>query len=212
MAWAVFLSTLFECLDLKPLPGFVQALLPQDFYDAGYGETEALGDATETWISQSENYDINNITFSSYKNHTTGKTSVWIYLHGGLLHCSDTFPGTISDKDITEQCEVLDKLNKGKVVLTDKGFDIADLCHKKGILHNRPPLKFDCQYEHADISKNFDVATLRIYKENFIGRMRDWTILNACWPINRIDLLGYCFKIFAYILKTPVGPKESVLS
>ena len=139
----------------------------------------------------------------------------FIYPHDGLLHCSDTFPGTISDKDITEQCEVLDKVNKGKVVLTDKGFDIADLCHKKGILHNRPPLKFDCRYEQADISKNFDVATPRIYNENFIGRMRDWTILKACRTMNRIDLLGYCFKIFAHvvnILKTPVGPKESVLS
>ena len=46
--WAIFLSTtVFECLDPKPLPGFVQAYLPQEFYDAGYGETEALGDATE---------------------------------------------------------------------------------------------------------------------------------------------------------------------
>ena len=34
------------------------------------GKTEALGDATETWISQFENYEINNINFSSYKNHT----------------------------------------------------------------------------------------------------------------------------------------------
>ena len=86
---------------------------------------------------------INNITFSSYKNQTTGKISVWIYPHGGLLHCSDTYPGTIRDKDITEQCEVLDKVNKGKVILTDKGFDMADLCYHKGLLYNCPPLKFD---------------------------------------------------------------------
>ena len=181
IGWAVFLPTVFECLELKPLLGFVQAHLPQEFYDAGYGETEALGDATETWISQSENYDINNITFSSYKNHTTGKTSVWIYPHSGLLHCRDTYPGTISDKDITEQCEVLDKVIKGKVILTDIGFDIADLCHHKGLLHNCPRLKFDSKCEQTDSSNNFDIATLRIYNENFIERMRDWTILNTCW-------------------------------
>ena len=29
VAWAVFLSTLFESLDLSPLPGFVDALLPK---------------------------------------------------------------------------------------------------------------------------------------------------------------------------------------
>lgn len=123
-------------------------------FDAGYGETEALGHATETWIGQSENYDINNITFSSYENHTTGKTSVWIYPYGALLNFIETFPGTLSDKGITEQCEVLDKMNKGKVVLTDRGFDVANLCHKKGILHNRSPLKCYCQYEQVDFSKN----------------------------------------------------------
>ena len=212
VAWAVFLSTLFECLDLSPLPGFVDAFLPKVFRDAGFAETEALGDATETWIAQSENFDVNNITFSNYKNHTTGKTAVWIYPHGGLLCCSETYPGTITDHDITEQSGVLDKVNKGKLVLTDKGFDIVELCLKKGILHNRPPMKFDLQYEQTDISRNFDIATLRIYNENYIGRIRDWTILNSCWPMTRIDILGYCFKVFAHIvniLKTPVGPSET---
>ena len=54
----------------------------------------------------------------------------FIYLHDGLLHCSDTFPGTISDKDITEQCEVLDKVNKGKVVLLIKDL-ISQTCVTK---------------------------------------------------------------------------------
>ena len=93
-----------------------------------------------------------------------------------------------------------------------KGFDIVELCLKKGILHNRPPMKFDLQYEQTDISRNFDIATLRIYNENYIGRIRDWTILNSCWPMTRIDILGYCFKVFAHIvniLKTPVGPSEA---
>ena len=47
IGWAIFLSTVFECLDLKPLPGFVQTYLSQEFYDAGYVEIEALGDATD---------------------------------------------------------------------------------------------------------------------------------------------------------------------
>jgi len=82
-------------------------------------------------------------------------------------------------------------------------------CHAKGLLHNRPPMKFDVQYEQAQISANFDIATLRIYNENYIGRIRDWSILNSCWPMKRIDILRLCFKIFAHIvnmLKTPVGP------
>ena len=89
----------------------------------------------------------------------------------------------------------------GKVVLTDNSFNISDLCHSKGILHNRPLLKFSEQYEATEISNNFDITTLRIYNENYIGRMRDWIILNACWPLSRLDHLGNMFN-------NPVGPKN----
>lgn len=65
-------------------------------------------------------------------------------------------------------------------MLTDKGFDIAEACLKKGVLHNRPPMKLNDQYEQSEISANFDIATLRVYNENYIGRMRDWSILNSC--------------------------------
>ena len=91
----------------------------------------------------------------------------------------------------TADCGVLDMIqDEGATVLTDKGFGIEDLCHAKGLSHNRPPMKFEAQYEETDIAKNFDVATLRIYNENYIRRMRDWSILNACWHKNRIDILG----------------------
>jgi len=158
------------------------------------------------------NFDVNNITFSQYKNHTTGKTSVWITPYGSLLKCSDKYPGTISDSDVTEQSGVLDMLEKGTVVLTNKDFGITVLCLAKGLNHNRPPLKYNPQYDETEISKNFDIVTLRIYNENYIGRMRDWAIINACWPSNRIDLLGYVHKVLAHIVnifKKLIGPKES---
>ena len=31
--------------------------MPKDFVEAGYSETAVIGDATEVWISLSENYD-----------------------------------------------------------------------------------------------------------------------------------------------------------
>ena len=124
VAWSVFLVTLFESIDLTPLPGEILAFLPKDFWEAGFGNTSCLGDCTETWIAPSENFDVNNVTFSQYKNHTIGKTSVWLTPCGSLIQCSDTYPGTITDADITEQSGVLDKLEEGTIVLTDKGFGI----------------------------------------------------------------------------------------
>ena len=71
---------------------------------------------------------------------------------------------------------------------------------------------FDAQYEESDKSENFDVATLRIYNENYIGRMRDWSIPNAWWPKSRCGILGCVVKVFAHIgnmLFAPISPREA---
>ena len=173
---------------------------------------EFLG-TIQTWIAQSENFELNNLTFSHYKNHTTGKVSVRIFPHGALCKCSDAFPGSISDEQLIKQIGVIDYCPKGKEVMTDKGFAIRDLCHEKGLHHNRPPLKNNCQYDENDINLNFDIATLRIYNENAIGRISDWSIFNKCWPFGRVDLLGICWIAMAHIVnltKKPVGPKETL--
>ena len=146
-AWAVFLSTVFDAVDLSPLPGEESSLLPRDFWASSFQDTVLLGDCTENWISSSENYDIlGSATFSSYKNHDTDETGIWSTPYRSLVMCTDTYAGSITDKDLTSGCGVLDMIKeKGTTVLTDKGFGIEDLYHSKGLLHNRPPLKFDAQ-------------------------------------------------------------------
>jgi hypothetical protein len=85
-----------------------------------------------------QNYDISSVTFSSYKNNDTGKTGIWITPYGSLVMCTDTYPGSITDNDLTEDCGVLDMIkDKGATVLTDKGFGIEYLCHAKGLSHIR---------------------------------------------------------------------------
>ena len=41
----------------------------------------------------------------------------------------------------------------------------------------------------VDVATNFDIAATRIHVERFIGRVRDWGILNSVWTINRMDIL-----------------------
>lgn len=74
--WAVFLAALFDMLDLAPCPGELQSLLPREFWASGFQDTVVLGDCTGNWIASPENYDVSSVTFSSYKNHDTGKTGV----------------------------------------------------------------------------------------------------------------------------------------
>lgn len=180
VAWMTLIRTVFDSINLKPFPGYIEKYIPKKFMDSGFSDCGILGDNTETWIAQSENFDLSNLTFSHYKNHTTGKVSVWIFPRGALCKCSDAYPGTISDEQITQEIGVLDYCPAGKTVMTDKGFAISDICHEHELNHNRPPIKYNCQYEENDVCLNFDIATLRIYNENAIGRIRDWSILNQC--------------------------------
>lgn len=97
--------------------------------------------------------------------------------------------------------------------MTDKGFAISDLCtsNVKGLHHNRPPMKFSDQYDDNEANLNFDIATLKIYNENTIVRVRDWSIWNAYWPSGRVDLLRNCWIALAHVAnvkKVPVGLKD----
>ena len=69
----------------------------------------------------------------------------------------------------------------GHEVMSDKRFAIQDLCSTKGIYLNRPKQKENEQFEQ------FDIASTRIHVERFIGRVRDWTILNNIWPLSKMD-------------------------
>ena len=66
--------------------------------------------------------------------------------------------------------------------MTDKGFCISEYCASKGIFHNRPAMKFNVQFDQVDIADNFNIASLKIHVKRYIGRVRDWSILNHVLP------------------------------
>ena len=95
--------------------------------------------------------------------------------------------------------------------MTDRGFSIQDLCVIKGIALNRPKQKENSQFTVEQIERNFDIASTRIHVERFIGRVRDWRILNNVWPMNRMDLLSATWQMLCHtvnIALKPIGPKE----
>ena len=93
----------------------MEACLPREFVEAGYADTESLGDAAETRIALSAKFEMNNkhyLQFLQEPHYICMDLSSW-----GILQYSETYPGTTSciyDSDITDQ----KKINKGKVVLT----------------------------------------------------------------------------------------------
>ena len=136
---------------------------------------------------------------------------VYQHMEWVLYLVMSTYPGSISDTDITAKTGVLSYVNEGHEVMTDKGFSIQDLCAIKGVTLKRPKQKQSDQFSQADIQTNFDIAYTRIHVEKFIGRVRDWRILNNIWPMNRIDLLSSTCIMLCHtvnLVLPPIGPKE----
>ena len=136
-SWIVFLASMFNCIDLKPVPGFLQSMMPKIFIETGHHFTDQLGDCTEFKLQNASNLDLNTLIFSDYKNTTTAKAYVGIAPHSGRLIFSSVYPGSISDSEITNLASAIDFIEEGYEFMTDKGFAIKELCATKVIFHNR---------------------------------------------------------------------------
>jgi hypothetical protein len=212
VGWIVFLETLFTELDLKPDDGFLLKKMPDIFVKTGHGLTDMIIDCTEFKFQHATNYELNSLMFSNYKNTVTGKALIGISPHGSGLLFSDIYPGSISDSAITEKTSVLEWIRSEHELMADRGFSVQDYCSVKGVYLNRPAQKDNNQFSQSDVASNFDIASTRIHVERFIGRVRDWSILNSVWPLQRMDLLSSTWQTLCHIINltmSPIGPKDA---
>ena len=185
--------------------------MPKSFIETGHGLTDIVIDATEFKFQGPSNFELNSLMFSNYKNTQTGKALIGISPHGGGILFSDIYPGSISDSEITRKSGTLDFVEKEHEIMSDRGFAIQEYCAEKGVTLNRPKQKDTDQFAHVDVARNFDIAATRIHVERFIGRIRDWGIMNTVWPINQMDILSSTWQMLGHIVNLtmpPIGPKE----
>ena len=148
----------------------------------------------------------------SFPTRQTGKALTGIAPHGMGLFFSDIYPGSISDNCITEKSGVVQWIQPEHELMADRGFAIQDLCSLKGIYLNHPAQKLSDQFTQAEVAYNFDIASTRIHVERFIGRVREWSILNAVWPVQQMDLLSSTWQALCHIVNLtmpPIGPREN---
>ena len=117
-------------------------------------------------------------TFSSYKNHNTYKGLVGISPGGAITFVSRLFPGSISDRELTRQSGFLQLLDPGDSIMADRGFNIQDDLTPLGVRLNIPPfLKGKSQLEENELIETRRIASLRIHVERAMERIKNYHIL-----------------------------------
>jgi len=127
-------------------------------------------------------------TWSNYKHHYTIKFLIGILPQGSITLISKGWGGRVSDRYLTENSGILEKLLPGDIVLADQGFNV----HKAASLYcaevKLPPFtKGKKQLSRCEIDKARQLSRVRIHVERVIGLLRQkYKILSSTLPINLI--------------------------
>ena len=165
ITWINFIYVRLKSLPLWPKREVVQSCMPAVFKDL-YPTTRVIIDATEIFVETPSLPELQQMTFSSYKNHNTYKVLIGISPGGAVTFVSNLYPGSISDKQLTRKSVLLQLLKKNDSVMADRGFDIQDDLTPLGVKMNIPPfMKGRSQLEPSELVETRRIASLRIHVE-----------------------------------------------
>ena len=96
----------------------------------------AIIECYELKIERPSNFAARGSTWSQYKHSNTVKVLIAITPQGVATFVSASWGGRVSDKQLTKECGIIQKLLPGDIVLADRGFDIAeDIAMVQASLH-----------------------------------------------------------------------------
>ena len=173
--------------------------MPKCFKDK-YPNTRVIVDATEIFVDQPAITELQQLTFSKYKNHNTFKGLIGISPSGAVTFVSDLYPGCISDKDLTRKSGLLKLLEKGDCVMADRGFDIEEDLVLIGVKLNIPPfLKGKAQLSNSELIETRRIASLRIHVERAMERLKNFHIFDKVLPASFRDTANQVFFVCAVL-------------
>ena len=160
--------------------------MPQCFQFSFGKKTTVIIDCFEVFIDRPSNLLARAQTFSSYKHHNTVKVLIGITPQGTISFVSKAWGGRTSDKFLTENCGIMEKLLPGDLVMADRGFTIHEsLVFKQAELAIPAFTRVKDQLDPVDVEKTRGIANVRIHVERVIGLLRrKYTILSGTLPID----------------------------
>ena len=188
-SWINLMYFKFKELLVFPSRRRVDRNMPQCF-KTYYPSTRIIIDCTEFFVERPSSLSEQSAGFSNYKNYTTVKSLVGISPDGAFTFVSPLFEGSISDRDIVIESDLLPSLQFGDSVMADKGFNIQDLLAPYGVRLNIPPFNTKAhQMLPKDVITTKTIASVRIHVERAIKRIKEFRLLGGVIDNNLYDLL-----------------------
>lgn len=146
-------------------------------------------DCFEINIERPSDLGARNKTYSHYKSHNTMKYLIAISPLGFISYISKGWGGRASDKHITENCGILDKILPGDVILADRGFDVSGSLGLRGAEVAIPAFtRGKKQLSMLEVETTRNLAAVRIHVERAIGVARQkYTMLQSTIPISLLQ-------------------------
>ena len=185
-SWMVVMDARLRPLIKWPEREELWRTMPQCFQYSFGKKTTVIIDCFEVFIDRPSNLMARAQTFSNYKHHNTVKVLIGITPQATISFVSKAWGGRTSDKYLTDNCGILDKLLPGDLVLADRGFTIQEsLMFKHAQLAIPAFTRGKEQLDPVDVEGTRGIANVRIHVERVIGLLRrKYTILSGTLPID----------------------------
>lgn len=157
-------------------------------------------DGVEFKIEMPSNFEMQGNTFSPYKSTNTMRFIVGISCSGATVYVSPACEGHLTENDAVLKSGLLEKLEKGDVVMTDRGFDLEHQLQAVGAIQIKPPSRFGGRPLTAeDEVLTKAIAPVRIYSEHAIAEIKDNRLLQGVIPLSLYASLPDLVYIAAYL-------------
>lgn len=166
----------------------VKKTMPISFRET-YPDCIGIIDCFEIFIEKSKDLKAKAQTWSNYKSHNTVKYLIAITPQGSISFISKGWGGRTSDKCLTDNSDLLNKLKPGDVLLADRGFDIKERMALYQCKVEIPAFtRGKKQLSMSEVQKTRELASQRIHVERVIGVLRNkYTLLQDTLPINMLQ-------------------------
>lgn len=137
-----------------------------------------------------------NVPGRSYKSGTSLKSLNGITPHGVVSFVSALYTGSISDKEITRCCGILDLLEPNDSGMADKGFNIGGMLTCRRVSLNLPPyLSSGGQFSSKEVKETKTIAKLRIHVERAIRRIKEHHIYDTPSPLSLLGTVNQLWTV-----------------